>query len=99
MPQEELPELDSEQVSRILLHATASKYLRSRAGLETTAILFEVQLDFGRTMNKIIMDANMNKTEDEMKEMIPGNLTMPPPCPHKEVVSASKSPAVLCQLP
>jgi hypothetical protein len=72
MPQEELPELDSEQVSRILHHATASKYLRSRPSLETTAILFEVQLDFGRTMNKIIMDANMNKTEEEMKEMIPG---------------------------
>jgi dynein heavy chain len=42
MPQQELPELDSEQVSRILHHATASKYLRSRPNLETTAILFEV---------------------------------------------------------
>jgi dynein heavy chain len=52
---------------------------------ETTSILFEVQLDFQRTMNKIIMDANMKKSDDELKEMIPGNLTMPPAAPFKEV--------------
>jgi dynein heavy chain len=84
MPQQELPELDSEQVSRILHCATASKYLRSRQ-VETSSILFEVQLDFGRTMNRIIMEKTIEKSEEELKQMIPANLTLPPKAPEKEV--------------
>jgi len=58
-------------VSRILHHATASKYLRSRPNLETTAILFEVQLDFGRTMNRIIMEKTFEKSDDDMNSHSP----------------------------
>ena len=43
-------------------------------------------------MNKIIMDANMNKTEEEMKEMIPGQLTMAPAAPIKEVPYFARVP-------
>jgi len=42
MPQQELPELDTEQVNRILHMATASKYLKERGQVETTSILYEV---------------------------------------------------------
>lgn len=45
----------------------------------------EVQLDFGRTMNKIIMDKAMEKPEHERRDMVPANLTLPPKAPPKEV--------------
>jgi hypothetical protein len=49
MPNQELPELDSEQVSRILHMATASRYLKPN--IDTSSIMTEVNLDFGKTMN------------------------------------------------
>src|SRR3954465_14286017 len=42
-------------------------------------------MDFARTMNLIIMEKTMEMTEDELKEMIPANLSMPPKPPTKEV--------------
>lgn len=77
MPTEELAELDPEQISRIISMATASKYLKSRQNVDTTAIMFEVNQDFARTMNKIIMEKTLEKTPDELQDMIPANLTMP----------------------
>jgi dynein heavy chain len=44
----------------------------------------EVNLDFGRTMNWIIMDKTMEKTAEQLKEMIPANLTLPPKAPLKD---------------
>jgi len=41
--------------------ATASRYLKQRGSVETSSILQEVNLDFGRTMNWIIMDKTMEK--------------------------------------
>jgi len=64
MPQQGLPELDTEQVNRIVHMALSSKYLKERAPVETTSILYEVQVDFGRTMNQIIMEKTMEKPED-----------------------------------
>lgn len=64
--------------------ATASRYLKQRQNVDTTGILIEVNLDFGRTMNQIIMEKTMEKTSDELKEMIPASLTMPPRTKHKE---------------
>jgi hypothetical protein len=57
----ELPELDSEQQSRINKMATASRYLSSKGSFENNPIVTEVNLDFGRTMNWIIMDKMMEK--------------------------------------
>ncbi len=42
-------------------------------------------MDFARTMNLIIMEKNLEKSEEELKEMIPTNLTLPPKEPPKEV--------------
>ena len=50
MPNQELPELDTEQQSRILHMATASRFLKSK-NVDTNNIYIEVSLDFGRTMN------------------------------------------------
>lgn len=41
--------------------ATASRYLKQRGNVESSGILQEVNLDFGRTMNWIIMDKTMEK--------------------------------------
>lgn len=64
--------------------ATASRYLKQRGSVETGSILQEVNLDFGRTMNWIIMDKTMEKTIEQLKEMIPANLTLPPKAPMKD---------------
>ena len=82
MPSEELSELDPEQISRIISMATASRYLKSRQNVDTTAIMFEVNQDFSRTMNKIIMEKTLEKSPDELQDMIPASLQLPdkPPC-------------------
>lgn len=64
--------------------AVASRYLKQRGNVETGAILQEVNLDFGRTMNWIIMDKTMEKPAELLKDMIPANLTLPPKAPLKE---------------
>lgn len=84
MPCLELPELDSEQQSRILQMATASRYLKQRSNVETNNIVGEVNLDFGRTMNWIIMEKTMEKPIEQLKDMIPANLTLPPKAPSRE---------------
>lgn len=64
--------------------ATASRYLKSRGTFDTTAILNDVGLDFGRTMNWIIMEKTMEKPLEQLKDMIPANLTLPPKAPNKD---------------
>lgn len=63
--------------------ATASKYLKERGQVETTSILYEVQVDFGRTLNQIIMEKTMAKPEDQRLDIVPANLTLCPPPPPK----------------
>ena len=65
--------------------ATAARYLKKRGNIDTTNIFSDVNMDFSRTMNLIIMEKTMEKTEDELKEMIPTNLSMPPKPPTKDV--------------
>jgi dynein heavy chain len=84
MPTEELAELDPEQISRIISMATASKYLKSRQNVDTTAIMFEVNQDFARTMNKIIMEKTLEKSQEELEDMIPAELQMPERPPPRE---------------
>lgn len=83
MPTEELSELDPEQISRIIHMATASRYLKSRANVDTTGIMYEVNQDFARTMNKIIMDKTLQTPEEELDGMIPPNLNLPEKSPEK----------------
>lgn len=84
MPIEDLSELDPEQISRIIHMATASRYLKSRQNVDTTGIMYEVNQDFARTMNKIIMEKTLEKSEEELKDMIPANLQLPENAPPKE---------------
>jgi dynein heavy chain len=84
MPTEELSELDPEQISRIISMATASRYLKSRGSVDTTAIMFEVNQDFARTMNKIIMEKTLEKSPEELQDMIPANLQLPEKPPSRE---------------
>jgi len=84
MPTEELSELDPEQISRIINMATASRYLKSRQNVDTTGIMWEVNQDFSRTMNKIIMDKTLEKAPAELEDMIPANLQLPERPPAKE---------------
>jgi hypothetical protein len=48
----------SEQTTRILASALNSKVLKSNA-LDTAPLLNEVNIDYARTMNKIIFDVNL----------------------------------------
>ena len=84
MPTEELSELDPEQISRIIHMATASRYLKSRQNVDTTGIMYEVNQDFARTMNKIIMEKTLEKSAEELSDMIPANLQLPEKAPPKE---------------
>jgi len=84
MPTEELSELDPEQISRIIHMATASRYLKSRQNVDTTGIMYEVNQDFARTMNKIIMEKTLEKSPEELQDMIPANLQLPEKAPPKE---------------
>lgn len=63
---------------------TASRYLKQRQNVDTTGIMFEVNQDFARTMNKIIMEKTLEKHPDELADMIPANLTLPEKPPVKE---------------
>ena len=85
MPVQELADLDTEQRSRILKMALASRELKGKQQVDTNNILFEVKLDFHRTMNQIIMEETMRKPEEDRQEMIPANLTLPPKPKAKEV--------------
>jgi len=52
MPVQDLSELDTEQKKRIADLAKTTKI----EDLDTTALIADVNLDFSRTMNKIIFD-------------------------------------------
>jgi dynein heavy chain len=58
MPTDEIAPLDTEQVNRILQLALNTKKLKQNA-LDTTSLLNEVNIDYARTMNKIIFDVNL----------------------------------------
>ena len=85
MPTDDIPEIDQEQSMRIFRMATNSRYLKSRGNLETATIMFEVNQDYARTMNKIIMDKTLEKSPEELQGMIPANLTLPDKPKPKEV--------------
>jgi hypothetical protein len=58
MPMQELPELDTEQQNRIQAMAISAKYLKAR-NPDYNALMYEVTMDFQRTMNLIIMEKTM----------------------------------------
>lgn len=62
---------------RIMSMATSCLSLRGKQ-FDKTNILNEVQMDFKRTMNQIVMDTFMAESPEKSKDMIPHGLTMPP---------------------
>ena len=58
MPSNDVPEIDGSQINRILASAFDIKALRQNA-LDTTSLLSEVNVDYTRTMNKIIFDMKL----------------------------------------
>jgi dynein heavy chain len=78
MPTEDMDDLDPEPAMRIFKMATSCRYLKSRTNVETASIMFEVQSDFHRTMNKIVMDTTLEKSSEELAGMIPANLQLAP---------------------
>jgi dynein heavy chain len=84
MPTDDMPTLDSEQLHRVLALALQSQMLQANQNmLDTKSLINEVNLDFSRTMNKIIFDMHSSKG------LMPGlnfdlpddgdALTVPPP--------------------
>lgn len=71
-------------MGRIQFLATASRSLKGK-NPDKNNISFEVQMDFGRTMNQIIMDKFMEIPPEDRKDMIPDGLTLPPKRPAKNV--------------
>lgn len=75
MPIDEMQPLDNEQTARILSSALNSKALHSNA-LDTAPLLNEVNIDYARTMNKIIFDMNL---KEPAYAALKAQLALPPP--------------------
>lgn len=76
MPKHNIPEADPNQTTRILQMTQNTKALRGKSSADTTTLLNEVHVDFGKTMNKIIFDKHCN---DKQNNLITGKLDLPPP--------------------
>jgi dynein heavy chain, axonemal len=81
MPTHQIPEIDNEQVNRVLSLTQNTKALRGKSSSDTTTLLSEVNFDFAKSMNKIIFDKHM---KEKGSELIMSNLTLPPEPAKKE---------------
>jgi dynein heavy chain len=91
MPSEELGQLDAEQISRVLARAMSTKEMQ-RNDFDTSTLLNEINVDFARTMNKIIFDANLStQSNREMYNQLSMNEIVKdtPPVPQKGVVDVA----------
>lgn len=59
MPTHQIPEIDNEEVNRILSMTQNTKQLRGKSSSDTTTLLSEVNFEFAKTMNKIIFDKHL----------------------------------------
>lgn len=75
MPKHQIPEVDSNQVNRVLTMTQNSKGLRGKSSSDTTTLLNEVNIDFAKTMNQIIFDKHLDA---KGTNLITGNLNLPP---------------------
>ena len=82
MPSDEIPELEQDQVMTIVELSLNSRAFKGRPTPDTTNLITEVNQDFAKTMNKIIFNKHM---KGKGKELIAGNLTLPPPPKAKAV--------------
>jgi len=81
MPRAQIPEIDQFQTNRILERTQTTKSLRGKSSNDTIGLLSEMNLDFCKTMNKIIFDKHLDAKGNNL---ITGQLAMPPKKPKKE---------------
>jgi dynein heavy chain len=74
MPTHQIPEIDNDQVNRMLGMTQNTKQLRGKSSSDTTALLSEVNFEFAKTMNKIIFDKHLKHTGTDL---ISGPLELP----------------------
>jgi dynein heavy chain len=74
MPTHQIPEIDNDQVNRMLSMTQNTKQLRGKSSSDTTALLSEVNFEFAKTMNKIIFDKHLKATGPDL---ISGPLSLP----------------------
>ena len=87
MPTDEIAQLDSQQIGRIVACCLSTESLR-KSEVDTSHLLNEVNTDYVRTMNKLIFDQNVS---DPKHAHVFGALNLPaarppPPIPHLGVV-------------
>jgi len=80
MPTHQIPEIDNEEINRVLSMTQNTKALRGKSSSDTTTLLSEINFDFAKTMNKIVFDKHL---KEKGNELITGNLRLPPPPPKK----------------
>jgi len=90
MPVDELEGLDTEQANRILQLAQSTPQLAA-SKIDTSALLHEVNMEYARTMNKIIFDAALNDpSQASIRTLLaPG---LPPPSELRTFGSGSVQP-------
>ena len=71
MPTDDIPALDSDQLNRVLALAFRTPQLGSKEALDTRSLISEVNLDYSRTMNKIIFDMNAHDGAGVFPELPP----------------------------
>jgi len=81
MPTHQIPEIDNDQINRVLSLTQNTKALRGKSSSDTTTLLSEVNFDFAKSLNKIIFDKHM---KDKNSELISSNLRLPPDPAPKE---------------
>eukprot|EP00736_Rhodelphis_marinus_P006943 Rmarinus@m.24609 len=74
MPTDEISGLGQEQVQRILASAMNTEALTDRS-IDTSALINEINIDYARTMNKIIFDHNL---KDPAQRELFESLELPP---------------------
>ena len=79
MPTEEIHTLDSDQKIRLVSKATNVKYMNKSLNPENSPLVYEVCLDFARTMNKIIYEryGTDNDLKNEVKNALPFDAEVP----------------------
>ena len=75
MPTEEIPTLNPEQKEKIVKKSTNVRYMNKNINPENSPIIYEICLDFAKTMNKIVFDKHLTTAG---KELILNKLTLPP---------------------
>lgn len=74
MPTHQIPEIDNNEVNRILGMTQNTKQLRGKSSSDTTTLLSEVNFEFAKTMNQIIFDKHLKASGPNL---ITGPLTLP----------------------